>query len=355
MPTYGASGQPMAATINYDALMATSLGSYKKTLIDNISTTNLFFKELKSKGLWEKVDGAAFLAQDLMYALGSLDSYEGYDELPLTPMDGITQAQFGWAQLAAPFAISGKERKINKTRIVNLIASKLMQVDLGMQEGFAKHFIQGGLADGGTGNLYTARVSPVNGSSSLNPLGHLIAFDPTASREIGGINQSTHTWWRNLTKTSAATTYTGWLLELEHLRNTASRGPGGIPDLMWADQDTVELLTVAYYQKYQIQMKEVGDYPFPVVNFRGTKVSWDQYMPDVYTGDLGTTYGTLYMMNTKFLRVNTESETDFVSTEMQSPINQDAKFKHVLWMGNSTVANRRKQAVMGKIPRTLTA
>lgn len=354
MPTYGAAGQPASSTFNYDAVMATSLGNYRKTLTDNVSSTNLFLKQLKSKGFWEPAEGAAFLAEDLMYGLGTMDSYDGLDELPLTPTEGITQAQFGWAQLAAPFAISGKERKMNKTRIVSLIASKLMQLDITMQEGFAKHFIQGQLADGGVGNLYTPRVSTVNGSSSLNPLGHLVMYNPATSLEVGGINQATYTWWRNMSKTSAATTYLGWLMELDHLRNDISKGPGGIPDIMWMDQVSTELLTVAYYQKYQTQMKEVGDYPFPVLNFRGTLVSWDQYMPDVESGNLGTTYGTCYMLNTKFMRIRPESETDFVATEMQNPVNQDAKYKHVLWMGNSTTNNRHKLGVMGKIARTMT-
>ena len=73
MPTYGASGQPAQSTFNYDSLVATSLGNYRKTLIDNVSTTNVVFYELKNKGLWEGQDGGLFIAQDLMYALGSAD------------------------------------------------------------------------------------------------------------------------------------------------------------------------------------------------------------------------------------------------------------------------------------------
>jgi hypothetical protein len=354
MPTYGASGQPAQSVFNYDAVMSTSLGNYRKTLTDNISSNNLLFKQLKSKGFWEPAEGAAFLGEDLLYGLGSMDSYDGYDELPLTPTEGVTQAQFDWAQLAAPFAISGKERKMNKTRIISLIATKLNQLDITMQEGFTKHFIQGQLADGGTGSLALPKVSVVNGSKSLNPLGMLVSYTPTANVEVGGINQSTQPWWRNNVKVSAAVKYQDWLMELDHMRNDASKGPGGVPDVIWMDQISTELLCVAYYQHFQTPIKETGDYPFPVLNFRGSLVSWDQYLPDVHTGDLGTTWGTAYMLNTKFLRVRPESETDFVQTDMQQPINQDAKYKHVLWMGNATVNNRKKQSVMGHIARTMT-
>jgi hypothetical protein len=138
-----------------------------------------------------------------------------------------------------------------------------------------------------------------------------------------------------------------------HLRNEVGKGVGGQNDVILMDQLSYELLNVAYYQKFQTQATEVGDYPFPVLKFQGTLVSWHEYMPDVESNNLGTTWGTAYFLNSKFMRIRPESETDFVQTEMQQPINQDAKYKHVLWMGNATVNNRRKLGVLGKIPRTL--
>lgn len=360
MPTYGNSGQPLQSTFNYDALVATSLANYRKTLTDNISTTNLVFSLLKEKGMWESADGGLYIAEDLMTGLAPVDSYDGYDELPLTPTEGITQAQFQWRQLAAPIAISEKERKQNKHRLVDLVAAKLQQADIAMQEKWAKHFLWGSLAGAGT-TLVTPYISPVNGSQSFDPIGTMIADDPTASLEIGGINQSTAVsdgtyWWRNITKDAAATTMTGFIQEILNVKNSCSRGPGGIPNAILTDQTTWELLSVAYYLKYQTQAKEVGDYPFPVLNFHGTLVGWDQYVPDSFTNVTSTaTYGTMYFLNTKFMKVRYESETNFVSTEFQKPINQDAKYKHILWMGNITTNNRRKLGVYAKIPRTLTA
>ena len=353
MPTYGASGQPASSTFNYDAVMATSLGNYRKTLTDNVSSTNLLFKTLKQKGFWEPADGGIFLGEDLLYGLGSMDSYDGYDELPLTPTEGITQAQFDWAQLAAPFSISGKERKMNKQRIVNLISTKLMQLDITMQEGFNKHFIQGAQADGGIGNLWQPHVSAVNGSKSINPLGYLITYNTTMPLQVGGIDQAVTPWWRNYSKASTATTYGSFLAEMGHLRNEVGKGVGGANDVILMDQLSYELLNVAYYQKYLSPATEVGDYPYPVLKFQGVLVSWVEFMPDVESNNLGTTWGTAYFLNSKFMRIRPESETDFVQTEMQTPINQDAKYKHVLWMGNATVNNRKKLGVLGKIPRTL--
>ena len=96
--TYGAAGQPLQTTTNFDALFSASLANYRKTLTDNISTSNFFFHKMKEMGLWEGRDGGLYLVEDLMYALSPVDTYDGYDELPLTPTEGITQAQYQWRQ-----------------------------------------------------------------------------------------------------------------------------------------------------------------------------------------------------------------------------------------------------------------
>jgi hypothetical protein len=354
MPTYGVATQPLQSTFNYDSLVATSLANYRKTLTDNVSTSNIFFTKLKERGLFESCDGGLYIAEDLMYGLAPTDSYDGYDELPLTPTEGITQAQFQWRQMATPFAISGKEKKMNKQRIVDLVAAKLQQCEIGMQEAWARYFIQGSMAAGGT-TLYSAYQSPVNGSYAMDPIGSVVDYAPTAARSPGGISQSTNTWWANQQKDSAATTTTGFLQEVLNLFNTCSKGPGGRPDFAMADQTSWELLSVAYYNRFRTEATAVGDYPFPVIKFQNVDIGWDQYMPDAYSSAVATTtYGTLYALNTKFLKVRYESDTNFVLTEMVKPINQDAYFRHILWMGNVTCNNRRKLGVLGKIARTLT-
>ena len=356
--TYGPSGQPLQTTTNFDALFSSSLANYRKTMTDNISTSNFFFNKMKEMGLWEGRDGGLYMIEDLMYGLSPVDTYDGYDELPLTPTEGITQAQFQWRQIAAPVSISEKERKMNKQRIIDLIASKLKQCEIGMQEAFPKFLLQGSWAGSGT-SLTSPYTSPKNGSVAFDPLPLLVAFDPTvAAATVGGIDPSVQTWWRNQTTTSAATSYTMFLGEVLHLYNNCSKGPGGPPKIAICDQTTWELFSAAYYFKYRTEAPETGDYPFPVINFFGTEVVWDQFMPNVYantTDPTTTTGGTFYFLNPEFLKVVYENESNFVETEFLRPVNMDAKFKHILFMGGVTMNNRRKQGVLGKIARTLTA
>jgi hypothetical protein len=351
--TYGPSGQPAASTFNYDALVATSLANYRKTLQDNISASNSFYAEVP----WEAQDGGLYIAEDLMYDLAPVDTYEGYDELALTPTNGITQSQWQWSQAATPIAISEKERKQNKHRIVNLVTSKIMQAEIAMKEFYPKAFLQGSLISGGT-SLTTAYTSPVNGSSFIDPLPKLVYYESASSwptLSVGGIDQNTQSWWRNQSKASTATTATGFMGEILNMYNLCSKGPGGPPNLILCDQVTWELVHQAYRLYFNNNVSSDGNFPFPNLKFFSSRIVWDEYVPDVATGTAATTTkGSMYFLNTKFFKCVYESETNFVATDFQRPTNQDAKYKHILWMGSVVMSNRRKMGVIGNIARSLT-
>ena len=358
MATYGSGGAPSSSTYNYDSLVASSVANYRKTLVDNISKSNPLFHKAFGKKLWESQDGGLHIAQDLLINVGGLEPYDSYDELPLTPIDPLTQIQVEWRQLAAPLSISEKERKQNKHRIVSLVESRLKGVELGVYENFTKHLLQGSLAGSGT-DIREPYINSANGAASIDPLGRLIMYDPTASYLIGNINQSTSSWWRNYTKTSTATTGDELLEEWLEMYMRCSKGPGGAPDLIYTDMKTWALVRRAYAQKYRATDKD-DNLPFTNYKFMDATVVWDEDIPDVAANSgagaltAETTKGTAYFINTDFFKIIYEFETNFVWTEWQKPINQDVKGKHILWMGNTMVNNRRKMGVIGNIARTLT-
>lgn len=359
MPTFGPSGQPLASTFNYDALVASSLAAYRTQLVDNVSAANAFWKLIP----WESENGGLYVAQDLMYGLAPVDSYDGYDVLDTTPTNGITQAQFTWSQASGPITISGKERKQNKHRIVSLLTSKIQQCEIGLKEFWAKALLQGSYVNNVGTSLTSNYVSPANGSTFIDPLPRLIYYESGStwpSLTVGGIDQNTQSWWRNQSSASSATTYGAFLDEVMNLYNNCSKGAGGAPDLCMTDQVTWQLIQRAMREgKWDISQSgtDKGKFPYPSLKFWNCDIVWDEFMPNVADGNLTTGtggHGTLYFINTKFWRCVYESETNFVPTDMEKPINQDAFFKHILWMGTVTLSNRKKQGVLGNIARTLT-
>src|SRR4051812_28807757 len=114
MSTYGNSA-PSQNTINYDAVLGTSLFNYRKKLTDNISKSNPFFYKIKENGMYEDEDGGVAIQIPLMYGLAAANTYSGYDVLDVQPTDGITNAFFNWSQAAVPISISRLEERQNAT------------------------------------------------------------------------------------------------------------------------------------------------------------------------------------------------------------------------------------------------
>lgn len=368
--TFGGSSAPSQVTVNLDSLFGLSLAAYRKELIDNIGATNAFFFDIIQKELYESQDGGTYIQVPLMYGLQGADSYDGYDELSTVPADGITDAIFQWRQCAAAIAYSMKEVKQNKQRLVDLVKSRIKQAEMGLQEFFSQSLFFGSANQVG-GSLKTPYISPVNGSFSIEPIGELIDFTPTTTTTVGNIDQGANTWWRNKTLTSAATTYDGFLLEVDQIFNRASLGTGGKVKLVTFDETSYELFVHAVYQKYRYtQAKTDEAYPFENIVYKGAHIVMEDKVPDVYNsiaptlvagaGDPSTlTNGSGYFINPEFFKMIYESDSDFTMLKddagktMFKPVNGDSRVGHVAWMGNLTCINRRKQGVIGKIARTL--
>lgn len=368
--TFGSGSAPSQVTQNLDSLFGLSLAAYREELIDNIGATNAFFFDMIKGDLYEGQDGGSFIQIPLMYALQTADSYDGYDELPTIPVDGITDAIYQWRQCAAAIVYSMKEVKQNKKRLVNLVKARIKQAEMGLQEYFALALMFGSADQGGT--LKTARTSTINGSSGPDPLWMFLSNTVTASTSIGNINQSTSTWWQNKYKQSSATTYDGFLLEVDQIFNRCGLGTGGKPKLALMDETTYELFVHAVYQKYRYTQARTDEaYPFENIMYKGAHIVMDDKVPDLansitptLTGGAGDpaslTKGTAAFINPQFFKLIYESESDFTMLKddagksMFKPINGDSRVGHVAWMGNVTCSNRRKQGVMDTIARTLT-
>ncbi len=349
---------PVSQTINYDALLSTTLFNYRKTIEDNISKSNavIYYLMHKVEGGYKKISGIGDRMQvQLMYELGQADSYSGYDVLDTSPMDGITSAFFEWRQASVPIAISSLEEKKNsgEARIINLLEAKTKQAEMGIQEFFNKRFLIGA---GGT-SITTAYTSPVNGSSFIDPLPLLVKASPTTTA-VGAIDPAVHTWWVNQAQDmDTGTTFALFLKALRQLRLKCGRGPGGMPDLHLVDENVFTLYETSLAAAHQNPSYQRADIPFENIMFHGAPVTYDELVPNADGGSetVSTTAGTWYMLNSKFFGIQVESSTDFAPTPFQKPENQDAKVAHILWLGGIGISNRRKHGVGYDIDTTITS
>ena len=107
---------PSSLSLDYDAVLSTSLFKImEQTAVDNISTANAAFYYLNRRGAYRTVGTIGDRMQvPLMYELGSWDAYSNYDQLDVTPADGVTSSFYEWGQSSVPVVISGLEKKKNK-------------------------------------------------------------------------------------------------------------------------------------------------------------------------------------------------------------------------------------------------
>ncbi len=347
---------PSSSTVQYNDLLSTTLNNYRRTLEDNISKSNAFLWHLKNKvsGGYELVTDIGDRMQvPLMYELGQADSYSGYDVLDVTPMDGITSAFWEWRQASVPIAISALEEKKNagEARILSLLEAKTKQAEMGIQEFFNYRLLVGA----GASSITSAYTSAVNGSTFIDPLPKLVAYDPTASVAIGNINQLNYSWWRNRTSNSVATTFAGWFKELRTLHILTSRGPGGGPDLHLVDENVYTMYETALAVSHRNTSYQSADIPFDNIAFHKKPVVHDEYVPNAQAGTeaQSTTAGSWYMLNMQFMKLKAHRATNFAPTSFKTPENQDAKVAQILWLGGIGMTNRRKQGVQGGIDTTV--
>ncbi|MGH7239769.1 MAG: phage major capsid protein [Candidatus Saccharimonadales bacterium] len=375
--TFGSTSAPQEIEVFMDSLFTTSLANYRATLTDNIGATNAVIHRIMKSDAYEEASGGTYITEPLMYALAPSDSYDGYDELSTMPVDGISEAIYEWRQTATPIAYSMKQVIQNQHKIIDLVKAKIQQSEMGAQEGWAQAFMFGS-ADGSSGHIYESKTSTANGSANINPLGMIISYNTSGSSatalKVGGLDENKYKWWANHSKASAATTYSDFIFEVLGMYNTCALGVGGPPDLILCDQVTWQLFTQAYFSVYKTAPGQGNnlEFPFEWVKFFQAAVVMDDKVPDAYSDTIGTltggvvdsstlTYGTMYFVNTKFFKIRYYPQRNFVMLKDENgktfakPINGDSRVGHISWMGNVTCNNRRKQGVLAKIPRTLTA
>jgi hypothetical protein len=121
-----------------------------------------------------------------------------------------------------------------------------------------------------------------------------------------------------------------------------------------SDQITYETYEMALDAQKQYQQGNIAAMGFDTVRLKGAELIWDELVPDVQSGTVALTYGTAFMINTKFYSLVIDQETDFITTPFVRPENQDAKTAQVLFMGNATVSNLRKLGVGIYISQSIT-
>lgn len=355
MATLGGTA-PSQNTVNYDALLSTTLLAYRDKMVDNIFKSSGFLALLRKRGGIEYQNGGERIAQPLMYEINStVKSYHGADVIDTTLQDGMTTAFYRWSEIGGTIGITRLEERQNsgEAAILKLLEKKIMQAEMTMKQVVNTQLIQG--------TVSAATFVDGNSQKDLFPLGYffrtLKATNPTTAA-VGNISSATYSWWRhcvgdfgNHSSTNAdfnasVSTRAGLKTYLYRLWNFCSRGGDGSgPDIILMDQVSFETYEMALDASKQYVDQDMAELGFDNIKLKGGVCLWDELVPDLYTGTVAITEGSVFMLNSKFYKLVIDQDTDFITSPFVEPENQTVKTAKILFMGQATVSNMKKHGL----------
>lgn len=294
--------------LTYDQISAITQKYYIPKLVDNIFDTNPTLKFLKDKS-YEKVNGGTSIIVPLNYATNSASGwFSGSETLDTSDNENITGAEYNWKQIYSNITIRRIDEIKNSgdSAILNFVKSKVQIAEKTLSD-----------------NLGTAIFN--TGSDSKAIAGFRHAFANT--NVVGGISQSTYSWW-GTQKNTSTTTLTLSALQTQYNAATIDNDK---PDYI----STTRTIYNFYYNLLQPQQRfmdsKMADAGFESLLFQGAPVVADSHCPASH----------LFLLNSKYVSLYVHPDEDFRFSPFQKPVNQEVKIGRILWTGALGFSNLR--------------
>ena len=341
-------------TVSYNTIAALALDKLSNKIADAISTANAAFYFYKKKGNWEGVtSGGRQLRKSVLYNLQTVRPLGSFGTVNLNPVEGHTSVYYSWTQAAVPVSFSDLEefQTNGSESIQTIVKAKYQQAKASLDDFFSRALLRGqGDIDGSS--FTTAITSSVDGSTFIDPISKLVDYAPTGSRTVGGVDQSTNSWWQNQQTNSSATSLAAFLAELRTLHVYCQRGGGGAdkaPDFHLCDERSYNVYEKALALTHRNPDYNKADIPFENVMFKGAPVIPDELIPDLDNGSTTITDGSWYMLNSAWMGFTYDSKSSFKMGPNVRPNNQLVTSALMPVRGAHWTNNRRKLGVIADI------
>ena len=318
---------PNVNTVDMNALFSTTLQNYQPTLVDNIFKDLVLLNHMNQGGRVVMEEGGTQIVEPVLYEENTTAaSYADYDNILLTPQEGITAAIYNWKQIAASIAISGIEEAKNRgtEAIIKLLNAKIMQAEMSI-----KKLVNDQLLSSNDGTTNPLEFNGIGG------------FAGSLNTAIGGIDAATESWW-NPTIPAGIQNATLSLVNMANVYNNASKG-NDTPDII--------ITTEPLFSKYEslltpnVRYQDVAkaNAGFQNLMFKQTPVVYDLAMPGNQSSN-----ASMYFLNTKYLKLTGMNGHWFTSTPFQqgTVAQKDARYAIVLAYGQLTCSNRSRQGYL---------
>jgi hypothetical protein len=302
--------------LTYDQISAITQKAYVAKLADNYFNSNPLTKRLKEKSL-ELLDGGTSIMQPLGYSnITASGWYQGAETLSTTDNDVITAAEYQWKQHYANITLSRIDELKNSgdRAILSLVKEKTKVAERTMVD-----------------NLGTGVYSSGTDAKSIVGLRVIVATNQT----VGGISQSTNSWWQAQVDSSTTTLTLG---AMQTVYNNCT-----IDDM----HPTVAMATRAVYNLFYALLQpqqrfmdsETAKAGFQNLMFNGIPVIADNKAPTGY----------MYFLNEDFLHLYVHKDENMRFEPFVKPINQNIRVAKIYWAGALGSSNNRLHGVLSAI------
>lgn len=318
---------------NLSEIVTTTLRNRTGQLADNVTNNTALLMRLKERGKVKLVSGGRSIVQELEYAEnGTYKRYSGYETLNISPSDVFTAAEFDWKQAAVAVSISGLEMLQNSGReaVIDLLESRIANAERTMVNSLSADIYSDGTADSG---------------KQIGGLQLLVADSPSTQTNVGGINPTNWTFWRNYS--FDCTTDGGSALSTTNVQSYMNNAYVSLcrntdkPDLIVADNNYYK----AYLGSLQTIQRITND-KLAQAGFINLKFMNSDFVLD---GGVGGNCPTnhMYFLNTNYIHFRPHRDRNMVPLDPDRfSVNQDAMVKLIGFAGNMTVSNRELQGVI---------
>lgn len=279
------------------SILSTTLENYRPQLTDNVFGDRPLSAWLMSKKRTRMLSGGSDIREPMIIAGGQAGSYGGYEQLAITPQEGITEAVYPWKQLYASIAISGLEEAQNngKEAFINLLEAKIMQAEETLKEAVNVQLFGDGTANSNKVWLgLDALIGGVDtddadiGVTTVGTIDRSFSTEGAGAAASGGAD--TGFYWRSVIAGTTATATELSLAALTTPYNSASKG-NDRPDVLFTTQALFEAYEALLLPSVRRSHKSSADAGFENLMFRGVPVFYDA----------DCTAGEIYGINSKYL------------------------------------------------------
>jgi len=321
-----------SANALFDDILTSTLINRDGAMADNVSNHNSLLRFLRKAGNITVYDGGTSLIQNIDFVENTTFKwYSDYDVLDVSASQTFSAAEFDEKQSAVTITVSGKEMRQNagsKTRVFDLVKARIMNADR-----TAANEISTAVYSDGTGS----------GGQEIGGLQLLVADDPTTGI-VGGIDRANFSFWRNqkfdtTADGSGAATAANIQEYMDQLWLDCVRGED-VPKMIVADVNFYKFFRGSLTDIQRITSTDTAGAGANTLAYHGTGGTAQVMM------DKSGPVNHMYFLNTDFLFFKAHRDANFTFQPEQTPVNQDAVVKHLLFQGNMTLSNASLQGVL---------